>query len=317
MLLKIGWIFSCNVPDCNRSHMNAKANRIVWNEERKDWLKTWQPKLRREVNKLTEQVSRFKQELPHFAQQAEDVSQPALESGWQLLRLSWKNKFNPLSPEEADAQLTLVRDKFAAWANFTRRSDISQAITGANKKVIAIKRARQDELRKAEQTFLARVETREFQNSVETMADAMLIQFNEMADMARKLENYGTEEDLPALQRLLLIQFVRSTYDFDHQVRAAITRFISANPSPSPENLLKCAIHNVIVETTKSLLKSPRTVMPGVNDPKSLMATYQGLAFESLLKGMMEWKKSGMTPASLDKGFFTVQGIDFSMDKKS
>lgn len=109
----------------SNKHVDA-ANRIVWSEERKDWLRTWQPKLRRDVNRLTEQVSRFKQALPQFAQQAEDVARPALESGWQLLRLSWKNKLNPLSPEEADTQLSLVKEKFTAWADFTRRSDISQ-----------------------------------------------------------------------------------------------------------------------------------------------------------------------------------------------
>jgi hypothetical protein len=294
--------------------MNAKANRIVWSEERKDWLKTWQPKLRRDVNRLTEQVSRCKQALPQFAQQAEDVARPALESGWQLLRLSWKNKFNPLSPEEAETQLSLVKEKFAVWTDFTRRSDISQAIAEVNKKVVAIKRARQEELRKAEQIFLARIETLEFQKSVEAMAAAALDQFKEMAEMARELEKYGTEEDLPVLQRLLLVQFVRSTYDFDSQIREAVSRFLSANPSPSPEDLLKCAIRSVIVETTKSFLKKgPRTLMPGVNDPKSLIATYQGLAFESLLNGMKEWKKDGVTPAALHSGFFTVQGIDFSM----
>jgi len=296
--------------------MDAKAIRIVWNEERKDWLKTWQPKLRRDVNRLTEQVSRFKQVLPQFAQQAEDVAQPALKSGWQLLRLSWKNKFNPISPEEADAQLSLVKEKFEAWTDFTRRTDISQAIAGVNKKAVAIKRARQAKFKEVEQIFLAHVETQKFQKSVEAKANAMLIHFNEMAKLARKLENYGGEEDMPTLQRLLLIQFVRSTYDFDPEVREAIARFISANPSSSPEDLLKCAIHSVIVETTKSLLKSPRTVVAGVNDPESLIATYLGLAFESLLKSMKEWKNAGVTPATLSIAFFTVQGIDFSVNKK-
>ena len=56
--------------------MNVKTKRVMWNEEQKDWLKTWQPKLRRDVNRLTEQVSRFKKGLPEFAQEAEKVAQP-------------------------------------------------------------------------------------------------------------------------------------------------------------------------------------------------------------------------------------------------
>ena len=293
-----------------------KINRVIWNQEKKDWLKTWQPKLRRDVNKLTEQVARFKQALPQFAEQAERAAQAALESGWELLGLSWKNKFNPLSPEEADARLSAVKKEFAAWADFTGRSDISKAIAGVNRKVVGIKQARQQELRKAEQIFLAHVETIEFQKSVASMAAAMLGQFEEMAEMARRLGDYGTEEESPILQRLLLLQFVRSTHDFDPKVREAVARFLSANPSPNPEELLQCAIRSVMVETTKELLKRPRPLIPGLNEPKSLIAIYQGQAFESLLNGMKEWKKDGVILAALDSGFFKVQGVDFSLGAK-
>ena len=49
----------------------------------------------------------------------------------------------------------------------------------------------------------------------------------------------GNADDLPILERLLLVLFVRSTYDFDPQVRETVARLLAANPSTSPEDLLK------------------------------------------------------------------------------
>jgi hypothetical protein len=40
--------------------MNAKAQGIVWSEERKDWLKTWQTKLRRDDYSFAAHVINFK-----------------------------------------------------------------------------------------------------------------------------------------------------------------------------------------------------------------------------------------------------------------
>src|SRR5947208_1195403 len=107
--------------------MSTKTKRFIWSEEKKEWLKSWQPKLRRDLNKLTEQVSRFKEALPNFAHEAENAAAPFLQVGWSLLQLSWKNKFNPLSPEEAEVEFGRMNEKSALWRGFVARSDVSEA----------------------------------------------------------------------------------------------------------------------------------------------------------------------------------------------
>lgn len=296
--------------------MTEKNSRFIWNEEKKNWLKTWQPKLRRDVNKLTEQVSRFKKALPHFAQEAENAAQPFLESGSLLLRLSWKNKFNPLSPEEAEVEFNKIREKFALWTAFTNRTEVSQTIAEINRKVQTAKREQQTAWKEAERLFLTHINTEEFEKSIQSQAATVTEQLKQMAILAISLASYGHKEDLPVLQRLLLLHFVRSIYDFDPPVKEAVAHFLSENPSAKAADLLMCVIRSVIVERTKSHLQRSRSFIPGFNDPISHIAACRRQVLEDGLKLFKKWKEQGTTPTGINKGHFMVQGYDFSLTAK-
>jgi hypothetical protein len=196
---------------------------------------------------------------------------------------------------------------------FTDMRELKRGRDSKNRCIISIK---QGTLQQAEQTFLARVNTDEFQKSVRGTVAMIMEHLKDMAAMARSLKSYGNEDDLPVLQRLLLVHFVRATYDFDPPVKETIARFLSTNPSATTEDLLVCVVRSVTIETTKRHLQHPRSFMPGFNDPKSHIVTYLGQVFEGVVDSIGKWQKQGINPTGISKGYFTVQGVDFSLSAK-
>jgi hypothetical protein len=172
-----------------------------------------------------------------------EFSTPFLEAGWRLLRLSWKNKFNPLSPDEAEVEFSQIRHKFAIWTNFTNRADVSESIDGVNRLAQAKSQEQRKAARQAEQAFLAYIESDEFARTIQKTAATVTERLNEMAVFARDLGEYGNEDDLPVLRRLLLVvHFMRATYDFDPAVEQAVARFLTTHSSASSEELLTSVI---------------------------------------------------------------------------
>jgi len=296
--------------------MSDRRNRVTWSDEKKEWLKTWQPKLRRDANKLTEQVSRFKTSLPQFAEDAERASQPFLESCRLLLQLSWKNKFNPLSSEEAEAEFSKMHEKFLVWVDFMKRPEVSEAISHVNREGRTARRIQHRSLQQAEQAVLAQVEGDEFTCALQKKVASVIEQFHEMAGMVRGLKDYAREEEVPILQRLMLIHFIRFTYDFVPSIKDGIARFLADNASATVEELLGFAIHSVIVEATMRRLRDPQSFMPGVNDPDSLIVGYVGQVFDGTLRAIDGWSERGIAASDIDKSYFTVLGVDFSLSAK-
>lgn len=290
--------------------------RHVWSEERKHWLKGWQPQLRRDLNRLTDQISRFKVALPQFAAQAEQVARPILQSGLQLLRLSWNNKFNPLSPEEAELAFKEFKENFLAWAHFTTRPDVSQAIADVNTAVQDARIEQREAAAQAERQFLQETNTEHFERRLEGISTNFTQHLRDTASLAMGINQYGKAEDLPIIQRLCLVNFVRFCYDCDPRVSEALKRWLESNPAAEPNELLKSALRSVIIETTLGYVRRPRGFVRGLNDPMSRVESYLGQVFTSVSMGMKVWKAEGLTPRNIGKGYFTVQGVDFSLDAK-
>jgi hypothetical protein len=296
--------------------MATKHNRFIWSEDKKDWLKTWQPGLRRNVNRFSKQLSLFKQVLPDFAQEAEIAARPYLESGWLLLHLSWKNKFNPLSPESAEAKLSRLNESLASWTDFTSRPDVARAVAGVNAKVQNDKRERQEALRNSEQAFLAYTNSDQFTEDITKMAATVMEKIQTVTAVAMDLSGHGTPEDLPLLERLCLVQYIRMMHEFNPRVREAVAQYLSTNASGTMRDLLSFTLRSVIIETTRGHLQRPDLFVPDVNDAKLRIIVYLGRVGERLVALTKQWKESGVTPVEIDREFFTVQGVDFSLDVK-
>jgi hypothetical protein len=222
--------------------MSEKKERFTWSAQEKDWLKTWQPKLRRDLRKLGEQVKRFEQAIPTLAVEAKEAADPFLTHGWKLLELSWKNKYNQLSREEAESEYKKINEKFDVWAAFVGRKDVSSAVREVNRTVQVNKRDYQKALRDAEDQIRAYACEPAFDKLIQKDVEAVEDGVRMMAQLTMTLKKVGTDQEIPILERLILLAFVRTTYDFNRQKSDAMREILTANPPATTRDLLACTV---------------------------------------------------------------------------
>lgn len=266
--------------------------------------------LERKATRVSTQMKRFAEALPDFADAAGEVAQAFIESTKPLVSL-WKarkNKFRPLSPEEANLALENAHRAEEAWKAFNGREDVQRAIRENNRGVRAQQRDFRSSLADARSEALARLEMPEFQTQFHEHVAKALEQALLAADTAIAL-GFGGREHREMLRRLLLVRFVRNTYYDCEELAETLDAFIRRTPSGSMTDVALEAALNFFRHEISDF--DPRR--PKLGGPYDGIFACIHAAMESLMQSARKWADEGKTPEQIEAGYFTILRHDFSL----
>ncbi|MFA6954313.1 MAG: hypothetical protein WC538_00415 [Thermoanaerobaculia bacterium] len=264
----------------------------------------------RKADRVRIQMKRFAEAVPDFAAAAGEVGQAFIESAKPLVAL-WKarkNKYRPLSPEEATLALENVHRAEEAWDRFMRRKDVQSAVGEVNRGVRAQQRHFRSSVADARNEALARLELPEFRTQFREHVAKTLEQALLAADTAIAL-GFGGREHRELLRRLLLVSFVRNTYDDCEELAETLDAFIRRTPAGSMTDVALEAALNLFRHEISGF--DPRR--PKLGGPYDGIFACIHAAMESLMQSARKWADEGKTPEQIEAGYFTILRHDFSL----
>ena len=287
-------------------------------QEKRGWLWSDTDKLPEKLDELERkaknveiQLKRFADALPDLGPEATQVGRAFTEAAKPLITL-WKgrkNKFLPLSPEDATLALARARSAEDAWQKFVAREDVQDAVRGINRNVRAKERGTRNVLADARHQALARLDTPEFRGQLREQLERAL---EHALLMATTVRGFGDQQHRAMVRRLGIVHFVRISCEESDERAARVDAFIRQTPSPSTVEVATEAALNLLRDEISTL--DPRR--PQFGAPQSRVMTYMQAAVEGLLHSMLEWVREGKTPEQIGKGYFTVLGHDFTLDAR-
>ena len=298
------------------THEGAKGGQVA-EQEKRGWVwgegDKFPEKLdqfERKAKNVETQIKRFADALPDLAAEATKVGRSFTETARPLIAL-WKgrkNKFLPLSPENA---VLVVEDARAAeeeWKKFLAREDVQQAISGINRGVRAKERETRSVLADVRQQMLARFESPEYRLQLRGQVERAL---DQGLGVAMAALGFGAPEQRPLVRRLGVVHFIRITYEESDDRADKLAAFLRRTPPPSPAEVATEAALNLLRDDVASFDPRRRFGVPG-----SIVSTYLQAAIEGLTNSMRAWAKEGKTPDQIAAGYFTVLGHDFTLDAR-
>jgi hypothetical protein len=292
----------------------------IWTQQEKDSVTTWKTEVRKHQNRIAEQTKRFRESVPEYASEAAAVSKPFLDLAQELVTFTegvQRRKYQPFSPETVNEMLNEMRLRLEEWLAFMHGPDVRNAIADANKRIGAQRRAVQKQQRNARKEREELLHSEQFTGILDGHVSYLVKAAADMAALARAMHHsgpFGEEEDVPILERLLLIHFVRSTYESRPANRAALAAFISSTPKPTMEAVLKRAVYLLV----EDLLLNPSELHTLLHTVWVLekVTLYFTVTFQTFWGTIVVWQKEMLTPKSLDHNLFTILGNDYSLESQ-
>jgi len=294
----------------------------VWTDAEKQWVKNHKRRWLAEHKSVTTQLERFAKSLPMLLKEVSEAARPLVTAFDDLLRLDGRvdgKKYQHMSPEEArdkDDALTSHRKELNA---FLGRSDVQQAIGNANKIIRELKRAAHAEKERQLNQLEDLIESPWFDDVVDRHFERILRQTAEYGGLAQGIAQLSLPESHPTVddktsERLILVHFVRYTYEFNPERRGAIQTFLAQKLGM--KELVRFAIriclsHGLRTRARDGSLESAQRMGLGPsNEIEILLAN----AIGGLGGIMKDWLSKGQQPLVIDKKFFAIQGADYSLE---
>lgn len=291
----------------------------VWNSDEKQWLRGSKTKLKRQQRQVSEQVRRFGERLPSLAKEASRVAQPFLDTAKVLLSLGGRTgdrKYQPMSPDDAKTKLEDAERALVAYADFTSREDVRDAIAEANKRTRTKEREFKKEVRQAKQQILDQLDSAEFDATMDAQVSELMKSAETTAALAQSLlREYGQPADLPILQRFVLVKFVIQAHEFSPDRRDEMRRFVHSGQIPGIRDVLKQTLHLLIRDDATHKLRHAARGLPKLEflDPEVEMVAYVQSAFTALLAEIDDWQEKGISPKDISREHFELFGVDYSL----
>jgi len=283
-------------------------NGWAWTSEEREWVKTWQRDVYRQQREISEQLSRFEDMLPNMAAQASLAARPFMVACRPLLAIDARRggrKHQPVSPEEAKEKLEDAGKGLVEWEAFLDRPEVSEAIEEANADI----RTTRLKAREAKRQALERIEQSEFTAAVEAKALDVVNLANYYAQSAQFATGYGTARDLPTLERLFLIQFIRLSFEGDSTKTADMKRFVSSEPKPP--------LADVVAHALYLLTKGAVQRWPNVDDADmNPIGKNISLAQQRLHESIARLMEQGVAPEFTSRREFSICRKDYSTETK-
>ncbi len=279
----------------------------IWDEQEKELILSLKSKLRTRCLQLNTQLSRFEESLPAYSEEANNTAKPYLNLADELLSLDGRTagrKYQQMSPEDVRGALKRLEILYQAWVLFTNRADIQEAIRERNRDM-------RKEARGFKSAALKKIESEEYKNQLEMITDALIVQAGQVVPLSggflspSKLD----KKDKEILQRLLLVHFVRFSYEFHADRKEQMRKFLEAHPEGTLKDVITHAVYIVI---KSHILKSS----PMISPQKHIQSLFLN-SFEGLTRSFAEWRDKKQSLKKLDKDYFTILGADFSLTAKS
>jgi hypothetical protein len=275
----------------------------VWTPEEKEWIKTWQRKLQNQYDKMLEQLRLHERQLPQFVGDAKAAARPFLEACKPLLDLDGRRagrKYQNISPEEAMERLKGVNSTVEEWNRFATRGDVSGAARD-------LRDEHQERQHRAASELAQWLGSTAFDRDVDEWLRQVTMHLNMWVGM---LHGENDEGNLAVLRRLALVHFIRFTYEGNERRAGKTADIVRATPAPPITDVLRTALAELIRDTATEYLKKGFP-LPGDTIQAYLAGTCTGLD-----QSVKDWKKSGTQPGGIPNGYFTIQGVDYSVAAK-
>lgn len=306
----------------------------IWTQEEKQWIKTWERDVQTQYRRLIEQVERFQKAVPGFLEEAAKTAQPFLAEAEGLLTFAQgaaRRKYQQLSPNEAKQKLSDVHAHLAAWSEFIGRPDVQAAIRDANRQIDAQKRTQQKQRREARAQMDQKFKTPEFAQELDGYVSLLFEETNEMAARLQNLfpayipnrgninfyqKPFDASPDRPILrqrlQRLLVVTFIRTLYQFSSDVRKAIEPFVHRQPAPNLREVARLTLSQAIQDHWNDFLfaTSGSGLRMSIHD---FFMVHLLMVFDGLLQSIGEWRKQGIASLPISSDYFTILGVDYSL----
>jgi len=292
---------------------NQEKRGWVWDDGEKAWISSWKQEVRGMCTRINNQLVRFQDYLPAYYDEARKVADPYLNLADDLLYLDGRasgRKYQPMSPEEAKVSVNRLPSLFQEWTKFMNRQDITKAIQEKNKKIQKTNRDIKKKEREAKAEVFETLESEEYQKKLKAMIESVINKAGQVIPLSKGILNPVKldKSDKKILQRLLLVHFVRFTYEFHPERQGQLKNFLEEHPEGTLKDIMRQAVYLVI----KSHIKNPSSLSSPQEHIESLFAS----AFESLSLSMSEWKDKNQSIKRIGPGYFTILGEDFSLKAK-
>lgn len=281
--------------------MTSKTARgWLWTPEQKAWIKGWQRKLQNQHDNVIQYLRGIERLTPSLLQEANDAAVNYLQACKPLLGLDARvvgRKYQEISFEDANERLGQLAIITREWDQFTNREDVRLQLASA----IAAERVR---ARQAERQLLELVSSPEF-------ASRLAAQVQGLIALERVLILKSQPEldprDAASLDRLLLVQIVRASYEGIPAVQELVSSFVHQHPAP----LIEAVVRFALLERERYWVQHPSGL--AFRSAASTVARVVHDAGLAVMRTAAQFGRAGTLPRNMPATYFVIHGLDYSV----
>lgn len=268
----------------------------------------------RRSTSISTQVDRFAQSLPDLADEARVISE-RFKSACQPLVALWharKNKFRPISPDEAKAKMEELHRAEQEWSAFVARADVQAAIHRVNRDINSRRQEHRRQVEHQRDVVFRALDDPELKAAIARSVHDLL---DKAADLAVAMsDGFFTDLHRVIARRFIAVEFVRLSCAGSGRRRPMLLETLGREPSPGMRELVNVAALNMVRDGAASLVcGEPLWLGP----PNKAMELIIGAAFEGLVRAAKKWKADGIAPTDIAPSHFTVQNADCSLESRA